>query len=93
MGLRAVARIRLERPLALHISAIPSERNRTVNVSERLQRVSMQSGLCYSLRPSPVRDFPRSPPYSMRVWSLPKVFHTCGKSCGNRLSIRRKFNE
>ena len=22
-------------------------------------------------------------PQAMRVWSLPRVFHTCGKNCGN----------
>ena len=26
----------------------------------------------------------------MRVWSLPKVFHTCGKNCGKSLEIRPK---
>ena len=34
----------------------------------------------------------------MRVWSLPKVFHTCGKNCGKttrsviRFSLRAEFS-
>jgi hypothetical protein len=29
----------------------------------------------------------RRGPKNMRIWSLPKVFHTCGKNCGNSRGI------
>src|SRR5262245_29406609 len=53
---------------------------RTVNVSVRVRKVSMQCGLCYSPVPSRVEITPSGP---MHLWSLTKVFHTCGKNCGN----------
>jgi hypothetical protein len=77
MRLPTMSRIRLKRPLPLHISPMPE---RTANVSVRVWKVSMHSGLCYSRVPS---IGPAAPSRDMRVWSLPKVFHTCGKNCGN----------
>ena len=53
--------------------------NRTVNGSERLERVSIGTTLCYSLRPS---QHVKIPVELMRFWSGPRVFHTCGKNCG-----------
>src|SRR5436190_24318089 len=53
--------------------------SRTVNVSERVPRVSIEQEVCYSRRPFSDRFRPQQ---FMRVWSLPKVFHTCGKNCG-----------
>src|ERR1700733_3729345 len=43
--------------------------------------------LCYSRRPSRLASVPSD---HMRVWSLPEVFHTCGKNCGKSqfLTIR-----
>jgi hypothetical protein len=31
----------------------------------------------------PLHGGPQDPCSPMRLWSLPKVFHTCGKNCGN----------
>ena len=63
-------------------------RARTVNGSEAVPKVSISAALCYSRRPFTV---PLSPVIRMRVWSLPRVFHTCGKNCGNSpgLTIHR----
>ena len=78
MRLRAVTRVGLKSANSLSHD-IPSVLRRTVNVSERVRGVSIfveyvRVGL--RLKRQPRRsDF-------MRVWSLAKVFHTCGKICG-----------
>jgi hypothetical protein len=74
----SVTPVRLERTFAFH---------RTANVSERLPRVSIEVdcvtvGVLRSHATPGAHNCsqPRSKP--MSVWSLPKVFHTCGKNCG-----------
>ena len=78
MRLRAVTRIGLKRANSLSHD-IPSVLRRTVNVSEGLQGVSIFLD-CVRVGVLLAAGSGRSD--SMRVWSLAKVFHTCGKNCG-----------
>ena len=78
MRLRAVTRIGLKRANSLSHD-IPSVLRRTVNVSERVQGVSIFPD-CVRVGVLLAAGSGRSD--SMRVWSLAKVFHTCGKNCG-----------
>lgn len=78
MRLRTMTRIGLKSPNSLSHD-IPSLLRRTVNVSERLQGVSISEEYV-TVGVLQKAGSPRSD--SMRVWSLAKVFHTCGKNCG-----------
>jgi len=71
----AVASVRLERALAFHAFTPDAEPTMLATTPESVNR----SGLCYSRRPS---NRSHGCPTHMRVWSLPRVFHTCGKNCG-----------
>ena len=51
-------------------------RNANEHRSEGVRTVSNGMALCYSRRPF-------FPPRFMQVRSLTRVFHTCGKNCGN----------
>lgn len=80
MRLRAVTVVGLKSPNSLSHD-IPSVLRRTVNVNERVQGVSI-SKECVTVGLLPGQFRPCID--SMRVWSLAKVFHTCGKNCGKR---------
>src|SRR6185295_3056323 len=77
----AMAVVRLKRAYTLH--DVPSEWNRTANVSERLRRVSITPE-CAKVG---VLHRPTGTDHPMRLRSLPKVFHTCGKNCGKSTEI------
>ena len=83
MRLRAVTRIGLKSPNSLSHD-IPSVLRRTVNVSERVQGVSIFPDC---VRVGVLLGAHSSRTDSMGVWSLAKVFHTCGKNCGKSTRI------
>ena len=83
MRLGAVTRIGLKSPNSLSHD-IPSVLRRTVNVSERVRGVSIFDE-CVRVGVLPMACSGRID--SMRVWSLAKVFHTCGKNCGKSCEI------
>ena len=73
--LRPMAGVWLERALPFHAFTPDGEPTMLATASESVN----PGGLCYSLRPS---SQSRGRPKDMHVWSLPRVFHTCGKNCG-----------
>src|SRR5262245_31443436 len=95
--------VRLERALSLHanpfafrltLKAARAEsraEERTEYVSERVLRVSTRRAF---VLPSRLLQLSQTTADGMCVWSLPKVFHTCGKNCGNstRSVARLSFN-
>jgi hypothetical protein len=92
VGPLAMTRVGLERALALH--EIPSERRlRLARARARENELSIVAnafGTCQSksfvLQSASFKQFlvlvSASPANRMAIWSVPKVFHTCGKSCG-----------
>ena len=80
MRLGAMTRIGLKSPNSLSHD-IPSVLRRTVNVSERVQGVSISEEY---VRVGVLLTAGSGRSDSMRVWSLAKVFHTCGKNCGKQ---------
>jgi hypothetical protein len=73
--LRPMAVVWLERAHTFHVFTPDDEPTILATGPKGVNR----TGLCYSPRPS---GRSRGRPKAVHVWSLPKVFHTCGKSCG-----------
>ena len=86
MRLGAMTRIGLKSPNSLSHD-IPSVLRRTVNVSQGVQGVSIFEE-CVRVGVLLSAGSGRSD--SMRVWSLAKVFHTCGKVCGKSIKTAAK---
>jgi len=83
VGSPAVPRVWLERPLSLHdIPSAPRAREiETVNGSERVLKVSI-GVVCATVGVLQLVSESPTPAVRMRIWSVPKDFHTCGKNCG-----------
>src|SRR5437867_2971817 len=71
-----MTRVRLERALALH--GFPSGENEPTMLANGFRECQSDRSVLESASSSGCSG--RT--FSMRVWSLPKVFHTCGKNCG-----------
>jgi hypothetical protein len=70
------SRVRLERPLPLHIPSLGNEPSMLAFAFGRCQCREV----CVKVASLQRRKIPFG---ALCVWSLPKVFHTCGKNCGN----------
>ena len=77
----AVASIRLERALALHApETLFSDAVELLMLANAFRECQREEDC---VRVAVLRQFAAVPNRRMDVWSLPKVFHTCGKNCGN----------
>jgi hypothetical protein len=90
VGPLTVPRVWLERALSLHdIPSAPLAREfETVNGSERVLKVSI-GVVCATVGVLQPISCLRPQSDRMRIWSVPKDFHTCGKNCGKSLEFKR----
>jgi len=77
----AAARIRLKRADSLSHD-IPSRRNEPSMLANRSEKCQSMPSVLMSAPFSWPRPQPRGRSKSMQLWSLARVFHTCGKTCG-----------
>ena len=86
-----MAGVRLERAFAFHDSLL-QENDHIIGGFPKVSTKAGRSGP-FVLESASFTKLSKTSQKDMGVWSLTKVFHTCGKNCGNWTLEGRKFSK